>query len=295
MPETSTAQSSTDLNRELAGLDALDLGSAGRRSRGARLWSATWPKLGALAIAVLAWQCVVWSHWRPEYVLPGPGRVFGELWHLTASGQLFTEGVVFTTMARAIGGFVLASLVGTALGASMSRIKVVRTALAALVTGLQTMPSIVWFPMALVLFGLNNGAITFVVVMGAAPSVANGILSGSDQVPVVLLRAGKVLGASGFSLWKEVVLPASLPSYVAGLKQGWAFSWRSLMAGELIGASIGKPGIGGFLDNARSLSAYPEMYATMILILIIGLVVDGTFSATERSINRRRGLLVGTA
>jgi len=284
-----------DLNREIAGLDALDLGSGDRRSRGSRLWSATWPKLGALAIALFLWQAVVWSHWKPEYLLPGPGRVFGELWHLTASGKLFNDSVVFTTMARAVGGFVLAALVGTALGASMSRIKVVRTALAALITGLQTMPSIVWFPMALVLFGLNNGAITFVVVMGAAPSVANGILSGSDQVPVVLLRAGKVLGASGFSLWKEVVLPASLPSYLAGLKQGWAFSWRSLMAGELIGASIGKPGIGGFLDNARSLSAYPEMYATMILILIIGLVVDGAFSATERSINRRRGLLVGTA
>jgi NitT/TauT family transport system permease protein len=157
------------------------------------------------------------------------------------------------------------------------------------------MPSVLWYPPALVLFGLNESAILFVVVIGAAPSVASGILHGSDQVPPLLVRAGRVLGAKRFTLWKEVVLPASLPSIVAGLKQGWAFSWRSLMAGELIGASLGAPGIGGHLDLNRTLGDYPGMYATMILILVFGIAVDAIFNAGEKHINRRRGLVDAAA
>jgi len=291
-PELDAAPpSDSRIDRQFAGLDALDLDAGGQRSRAARLWSSAWPKLAALAISLFVWQCVVWSGWKPEYILPGPGHVFRQLGKLLTTDKLLSSGVLPTTMVRAIGGFLIAAVIGIALGASMSRIKVLRTALAALITGLQTMPSIVWFPMALVLFGLNDKAITFVVVIGAAPSIANGILSGADQVPTVLLRAGRVLGARGFTLWKEVVLPASLPSFVSGLKQGWAFSWRSLMAGELIGASTGKPGVGGYLDAQRTLGDYPNLYATMILILIIGLVVDSVFGAVERSISRQRGLV----
>jgi NitT/TauT family transport system permease protein len=290
MPEAPVLDT-VDIHRELAGLDALELADTDHRSRGSRLWSGAWPKAAAIGMGLAVWQAVVWTGWKPQYVLPGPGRVLGELWHLLASGEFTRSEVLPATMTRAFVGFFLAVIVGTALGAAMSRIKVLRTAVSSLVTGLQTMPSIVWFPMALVLFGLNETAITFVVVIGAAPSIANGIVSGADQVPTVLLRAGRVLGAKGFRLWKEVVLPASLPSIVAGLKQGWAFSWRSLMAGELIGAAVGKPGIGGYLDNQRTLGDYPGLYATMILILIIGLIVDSLFGIAEKSIRRRRGLL----
>jgi NitT/TauT family transport system permease protein len=279
------------IDRQLAGLDALELADTDHRSRRARAWSATWPKMAAIGLGLFIWQVVVWLGWKQEYILPGPARVLGELWHLLASGQFTSSEVLPATLTRAIVGFSLAVVFGIALGAAMSRIKVLRTAVSSLVTGLQTMPSIVWFPMALVIFGLNESAIIFVVVIGAAPSIANGIVSGADQVPTVLLRAGRVLGAKGFVLWKEVVLPASLPSIVGGLKQGWAFSWRSLMAGELIGAAVGKPGIGGYLDNQRTLGDYPGLYATMILILIIGLLVDAGFGAVEKSIRRRHGLL----
>ncbi|MDQ6698042.1 MAG: ABC transporter permease [Actinomycetota bacterium] len=290
MPETDVVDPHV-IDQQLAGLDALELADTDHRSRAARIWSAAWPKVAAISIAILIWQIVVWSGWKPDYILPGPGRVFGELWRLLSSGEFTRSEVLPATLTRAVTGFLIAVVVGTALGAAMSRVKVLRTAVASLVTGLQTMPSIVWFPMALVLFGLNEKAITFVVVIGAAPSIATGILSGADQVPTVLLRAGRVLGAKGFRLWREVVLPASLPSIVGGLKQGWAFSWRSLMAGELIGAAVGKPGIGGYLDNQRTLGDYPGLYATMILILIIGLFVDSAFGAVEKSIRRRRGLL----
>ena len=103
-----------------------------------------------------------------------------------------------------------------------------------MITGLQTMPSIAWFPLAILLFQLSEGAITFVVVLGAAPSIANGLIAGVDHVPPVLLRAGHMMGARGLDKFRHVVLPASLPSFVGGLKQGWAFAWRSLMAGELL-------------------------------------------------------------
>ena len=119
------------------------------------------------------------------------------------------------------------------------------------------------------MFGLNESAILFVVVLGAAPSIANGLINGVDNIPPVLLRAGRVLGARGLSSVRHVVMPAALPSFVGGLKQGWAFAWRSLLAGELI-VLLGKPSLGQELQGSRDLSNYPMMYSVMVMIFIIG-------------------------
>ena len=126
--------------------------------------------------------------------------------------------------------------------------------------------------------------------LGAIPSIVNGLLSGIDQVPPQLRRAGIVLGASRWQLATSVVLPAALPGYVAGLKQGWAFSWRSLMAGELLVIIPGVQSIGTRLSFAREFSDSEGRMATMIVILVIGLVVDATFGSVERSVLRKRGL-----
>jgi len=284
-----------DIDRELAGLDALELAGRERKALGPRLWAGAWPKLLALAFVLFAWQLVNWTGWKPDYVLPGPYPVLKQFWESLSSGEFTQSGLLFTTLRRALIGFTAAVIVGTVIGALMSQVKVLRTGAASLVTGLQTMPSVLWYPMALVLFKLGEGAIMFVVIIGAAPSVANGILAGADQVPPILMRAGRVLGAKRFTLWKEVVLPASLPAFVSGLKQGWAFSWRSLMAGELIGAATGSPGIGGYLDIQRTNVDYTSMYAAMILILVIGVGVDTIFNLAEKSINRRRGLIDAAA
>ena len=109
-----------------------------------------------------------------------------------------------------------------------------RLAVGSLIAGLQTMPSIAWFPLAILFFGLTENAILFVVVLGAAPSIAAGVITGIDEVPPPLLRAGQMLGARGIDRYRYIVLPAAMPAYLAGLKQGWAFSWRSLLAGELL-------------------------------------------------------------
>jgi NitT/TauT family transport system permease protein len=274
---------------ELAGLDALETADDPSTSRRARAWSATWPKAAALAIALLVWQAVVWSHWRPSFVLPGPGPVLRGLWH-DALTALFWRAIA-DTMRRAVTGYGVAVIVGLAIGGAIAGSRVLRSAVGSLITGLQTMPSIAWFPLAILLFKLSESAITFVVVIGAAPSIANGFVAGVDHVPPLLLRSGRMLGARGARLWRHVVVPAALPSLVGGLKQGWAFAWRSLMAGELLVIIAHRPSIGERLNDAQNLNDTVTLIEWMLVILVLGLAIDTLFGAADRSLRKRWGLL----
>jgi NitT/TauT family transport system permease protein len=174
----------------------------------------------------------------------------------------------------------------------VARSRILRAAIGSLITGLQTMPSIAWFPLAILLFQLSEQAILFVILIGAAPSIANGVIGGVDYVPALLVRAGRNLGASGLSLYRHVVLPAALPSIVSGLKQGWAFAWRSLLAGELMVSIANRPSLGQFLNQSRELGDTSYMIALMIAIMAIGIAVDAVFCNIERGIRRRRGVVV---
>jgi len=289
-----TAQSETDRKAlresEIRGHDALDLGSTSP-PRAHAVWRAGWPKLAALAIALGLWQLVAISGWRETYVLPGPVPVLVELGHQLVVPTFWAA--VGVTLTRGVVGFVLASVLGLGLGVLVARSRILRAAIGSLITGLQTMPSIAWFPLAILLFQLSEQAILFVILIGAAPSIANGVINGVDYVPVLLVRAGRNVGASGLSLYRHVVLPAALPSIVSGLKQGWAFAWRSLLAGELMVSIANRPSLGQFLNQSRELSDTPYMIALMIAILTIGIAVDAVFSTIERGIRRRRGVVVG--
>ena len=165
-----------------------------------------------------------------------------------------------------------------------------RRAVGSLLTGLQTMPSITWFPLAILLFQLSEQAIAFVVVLGAAPSIANGIISGIDHVPPAFTRLGTVLGAHGWRLYRHVVVPAALPAYVAGLNQGWAFAWRSLMAGELLVIIEARPSLGSRLAFAQEFGDSTSLIAYMVVILFTGMLADAVFSAASRRLRARRGL-----
>ncbi len=255
-----------------------------------RVWTAVWPKVAAVALALGLWQVVVWTGWRPEYALPPPGAVFAELGEMIADGTVFEA--IGITFRRAMVGFALAVAIGVVIGSLVASSKIVRSAVGSLITGLQTMPSIAWFPLAILLFQLSESAITFVVVLGAAPAIANGLISGIDHVPPLLLRAGRMLGAGRVATYRHVVLPASIPSFVGGLKQGWAFAWRSLMAGELIVVIAGKPSVGFLLQENRNLNNAEGLIAMMIVVLVIGIVVDTVFFGTlDRAVRRRWGLL----
>jgi len=277
------------LAKEIAGLDALEAHLGVRPSRARRIWSTVWPKLAAVILALGIWQAVVWSGWREDYVFPGPDRVLPALFDYMGTGNFWTA--VGITMRRAVTGYLLALVIGSVIGLAVARVRLLRTAVGSLITGLQTMPSIAWFPLAILLFGLNEGAIMFVVVLGAAPSIANGLLAGVDHVPPLMLRAGRMIGAKGIGLYRHVVLPAALPTYVAGLKQGWAFAWRSLMAGELLAVVANRPSIGVQLQFARDFSQADRMLAIMLVILVIGIVVDTIFGRADLLIRRRWGLI----
>jgi NitT/TauT family transport system permease protein len=277
------------LDADLSGLDALELPIPSRKPLAVRLWAVVWPKLAALAFALIAWQLVVWSGWRPSYVLPGPITVFGRL--ATDIGGSDLPTAVAITLRRAAVGFGVAFVIGCLVGVAIVQVRALRIAASSFVTGLQTMPSIAWFPLAILLFGLSEQAILFVVVLGAAPSIANGLISGVDQIPRILLRAGRMLGARGVASYRHIVLPAALPSFVGGLKQGWAFAWRSLMAGELLVIVAGQTSIGVRLQQSRDFVDAPGLLSTMLVILLIGVVVDGfVFGSLDRSIRRRWGL-----
>jgi NitT/TauT family transport system permease protein len=286
---TDTDTSATG-RREMSGLDALELAATtGERGRLARVWAGVWPKLLAIAIGVLVWQIVVWSGWKPDYLLPGPVAVAKGLGDIVPHGEFWSA--VVTTMRRAVTGFALAAVIGFLLGIAVARIKVLRAALGSMITALQTMPSIAWFPLAILLYQLTEGAILFVVVLGAAPSIANGVITGVDYVPPVLVRVGNNMGARGLRLYRYVIGPASLPAIVAGLKQGWAFAWRSLMAGELLVVISDRPALGELLDVYREQSDSLHLIAMMIVILTVGLFIDALFGLVDTAIRRRWGML----
>src|SRR5215475_16080350 len=129
------------------------------------------------------------------------------------------------------------------------------------------------------------------MIMGAAPSIANGIITGVDYTPPLLLRVGRTIGLRGVNLYRYLIVPAALPAVVAGLKQGWAFAWRSLMAGELVVSIVGPPGLGVLLNTYQSQSDFAGVTAIIITILVIGIVVDMLFTKADTALRRRRGLL----
>jgi len=272
----------------LAGLDSLETVTVRKHPWSARnMWAAVWPKLLAIALVLGVWELVHLSGWK-KYVLPGPGTVFANLWDQMHHAELWQA--IDITMRRAVIGFALSVLIGAVIGALVSRIKPLRAATGSLITALQTIPSIAWFPFAIILFGATTNAIIFVIVLGSAPSVANGLITGVDYIPPLLLRAGKTMGLSRVALYRHLILPASLPSFVSGLKQAWAFAWRSLMAGELLVIIFNQPSIGALLSSAQDQTDMTTAIAIMIVILVLGIIIDALFSKADAVIRRRRGM-----
>ena len=274
----------------LAWLEALDAETPPEQ-RGRRLlvrgWAALWPKVLAVAIVLAVWQLIHVSGWKKE-IFPGPGGTLADLWDQLHTRLLWHA--IATTCERAVVGFGLAVVIGVVVGALVSRIAPLRSAVGSLITGLQTLPSIAWFPFAIILFGINTTAILFVIVLGAAPSIANGLIAGVDYTPPLLLRAGKMMGLSRLSLYRHLILPASLPAFVAGLRQGWAFAWRSLMAGELLVIIANQPSLGVLLPTDQDQADMQGATSIIIVILILGIIVHTLFGLADRAIRRRWGL-----
>jgi NitT/TauT family transport system permease protein len=276
------------LEQALSGLDALDDISDERHDRiGRRAWRAIWPKMVALGLILLAWQIAVWAHWKPT-ILQSPATVANQLRDLLGT-SLFWQACSVTAQ-QAILGYLLVVAIGGIVGTAVARLPILRAGIGSLVTGMQTMPSVLWYPPAIMVFGVTSKAIVLMMILGAAPAVANGFISGIDQVPPSLLRVGRVLGARGLSLERHVVLPAAYPSILGGMKQGWAFAWHALMAGEFL-ILINPLSLGGRVVNANTQADWAVVVALMIVIVFVGIAVDTGFSHLDRSVRRRYGLI----
>lgn len=289
------ARGAEDTDRLEAGLDALQASYVPEAGGLRGAVRASVPPLLAVGLALTVWQGLVWAEVKPVYLLPGPldvWRAFVDAWSRGDAQKAFS-----TSLERGVLGFVVAVVVGTPLGVVVARVRPVRTAIGPLVTGLQVLPSVAWVPAGIIWFGLSDATVYFVILMGAVPSIVNGLVAGVDQVPPLYRRVGRVLGAGPLAMVRHVILPAALPGYLAGLKQGWAFSWRSLMAAEIIavGGQIGF-GLGALLQQGRELSDMSVVVLAILLILMVGIAVELlVFAPVERRVLRGRGLHAETA
>ncbi|MFE6427910.1 MULTISPECIES: ABC transporter permease [Streptomyces] len=290
---TRPAKEGGDLAGLEAGLDALETVQQGRTPFRQTFVERILPPAVAVLLVLAVWQGLVSFEIVDDPTkLPAPSDV----WHVVHQAWLQGEllGYIWTSVSRGLSGFLLALLIGTPLGLLVARVKFVRAAIGPILSGLQSLPSVAWVPPAVIWLGLNNSMMYAVILLGAVPSIANGLVSGVDQVSPLFLRAGRTLGATGLKGTWHIVLPAALPGYVAGLKQGWAFSWRSLMAAEIIASfpDLGV-GLGQLLENGRNASDMAMVFEAILLILIVGIAIDLLiFSPLERWVLRSRGLLV---
>lgn len=250
--------------------------------------------LGSVAfflILVLVWQLAYvastqWTQLVKPYAFPYPLGVIDSYATMYEKGILCTA--ILTSFSRVIIGFIISLIVGVILGILITRFAYLKRNLKPLILGIQTLPSICWVPFAILWFGLSENAIIFVVVMGSAFSVALSLENSISTIPPIYIKAAKTMGVPPVMMYTKVIFPAALPSLISGLKQAWSFSWRALMSGEVMSASVG---LGYTLMLGRNLADINQVMAIMLLILLLGIIMDkGVFSMLEKKILRKRGL-----
>lgn len=240
------------------------------------------------AALVGVWQVATMSgRWSPV-LLPPPFAVADYLWQSLNDGTLVDASLV--TLRRLLIGYAVGIVIGLPLGLAVSTSQYLEDTVGALSLGLQTLPSVCWVPLALLWFGQTETAMLFVVVMGTVWSVVLATSTGARTIPPIYARAARTMGSEGFDKWTRVILPASLPFVVSGMKQGWAFAWRSLMAAEIFVTILTGFGLGHLLQYGRELSAMDQVIGVMVAIVFIGLIADKLlFSPWERFLHRRWG------
>lgn len=289
---TGTALRDTDADA-VAGLDALDTPTELRTPLWQRVLRSVVPPLLTLVTVLTLWQALWASAIWPEFKVPAPLAVAEQFGEIVADGSIWS--ITWTSVGRALVGFAVAVLIGTPLGLLVAKVSFVRRAIGPLLSGMQSLPSVAWVPAAVLWFGLTDATIYFVVLLGSVPSIANGLVAGIDQVPPILGRVGDVMGAGRLASARLILLPAALPGYLSGCKQGWAFAWRSLMAAEIIATSpqLGI-GLGAYLKAGSDVNNIAGVISAIALILLVGVGIELLgFKPLERRVLRTRGLTAG--
>lgn len=249
-----------------------------------RLW---FSRVIFFSVLLALWEMLFRLRVWPAYIFPGPLQVAMSLAR-GFSDSTFLIGIG-GSLWRLVRGYLLATVIGFSLGLLMAQVRWLKETSGLLVMGLQTLPSICWLPLALLWFGLNERAILFVVVMGAVFAIAQSTEDGIRNTAPMYVRAARNLGARGVRLYLLVMFPAALPSIVTGMKLGWSFAWRSLMAGELL---YTLPGLGNLLMMGRELNDMSQVLAVIIVIIMLGLLSDQfAFRILEKRVRERWGLL----
>ena len=240
------------------------------------------------AALVAAWHFLVKSGRYSPVLLPSPESVAEYLVNAARDGTLLQATGV--TVRRLLIGYLIGIAIGLPLGLFTSASKFMEDTIGVLALGLQTLPSVCWIPLALLWFGQTESAMLFVVVMGTVWSVVIATDTGVRNIPPIFARAAKTMGSTGLHKWTKVILPASLPFLVSGMKQGWAFAWRSLMAAEIYVTILTGFGLGHLLHYGRELNAMEQVIGVMLVIIVIGLLADKIlFSPVERFLHSRWG------
>ncbi len=237
---------------------------------------------------VVLWELLVLAKFWSPVLVPSPISVGRYLWEAVGDGTL--ESAILVTVKRLALGYVVGIVLGLPLGLLTARFQILEDTLGLMALGLQALPSVCWVPLALLWFGQTEAAMFFVVVMGTLWSVIIATDNGVRNVPPIYARAARTMGSDGMHTWLRVILPAALPFIVGGMKQGWAFAWRSLMAAEIYVTILSGFGLGHLLHYGRELNAMEQVIGIMIVLLAIGLIADKIlFSPWERYLHRRWG------
>lgn len=245
-----------------------------------------------LGILILIWQGAYWLGVEifqtvKSYAVPSPLDVGKRFVELCSDGTLFQA--IGNSLIRGIIGFVIAVIIGIILGLLLNHFKYLQKNLKPLVLGVQTLPSVCWVPFSILWFGLSNQAILFVVIMGSAFSIAISVDNAIKNVLPIYIKVARTMGASKQQIYTHVIFPACIPEWIVGLKQGWSFAWRALMAGEVMTTSIG---LGQTLITGRDLADINQVTVVMLVIVIVGIFFDKyIFSIAEKKILRKRGLI----
>ncbi|MGI1658724.1 MAG: ABC transporter permease [Desulfitobacterium sp.] len=239
--------------------------------------------LGAL---IGIWEVIFKLGIWPPYMFPSPFSVAQTLIHGFQDGSFIIA--LKASFQRLLIGYGLAIGIGVFLGVGIAKSKIMNETVGMLVIGLQSVPSIVWLPLALLWFGMSETAIIFIVTLGGTWTMTTNTATGIRNVQPVLTRAARTMGASGWQLFVKVTLPASVPYLITGMRLAWAFAWRALMAGELIGSGSG---LGQMLTFGRDVGNMSLVLSIMVIIAVIGMILDNlVFQRIERNVLTRWGL-----
>lgn len=235
---------------------------------------------------LVLWQVLYKLAVWPDFLFPSPLTVAKTVQEGFGDGSFIIAIVI--SMLRVGKGYLIAMAIGLPLGVFVARISVFKNTIGSLIAGLQPLPSICWLPLAVLWIGLNENAIIFIILLGATFSITTATEAGVRNVPPIFIRAARTMGTKGWRIYTDILLPASLPSIITGMKLAWAFAWRALMAGELLSSGVG---LGQVLMVGRDLNDMSMVISVMIIIAILGQMIDRfVFSRLEMKVRRRWGL-----